>query len=96
MTAKFGKLSIGCFIAFSILIFLFVIINSGNDLSSMVTFKIFRFLPWIGILLAFIGTVKKEEPPVYCIIGFILNFLFPFAVVLFALWTSSQFLIPNS
>ena len=96
MKARFGKLSIGCFIIFPISIFLLTAIKGDEDLSQMVVLRILSFLPWAGIILAFIGDAKREEPRVYCIIGFILNLLLSGVVGALGLWAGSQFLIPHS
>ena len=87
MKAKYGKISIGCFIVWCLSVGLTVSIcyltyNQGYQrgfLNLLVMFPveisgIVTFCgPYLGILLGFVGVRKKESPKWYSIVGFLLN-----------------------
>jgi len=75
MKAKYGIVSVWCWVL-SVMLFIGILLW-GRDASS--------FLPWFwwawklllpaGVILAFLGAVKNEDPEGYYLVGFFLNFL---------------------
>ena len=69
MTAKFGKSSVGCFIAFCLSLLFFALCNDWVPFSLVVCYS----LSFWGFVLALLGMVNRESPKAYCIIGLVLN-----------------------
>jgi len=72
MKAKFGKLSIGCFIANIVLLYLLYAIFRGT-IMVIVPFVVSMFT---GLILGYLSALRQEEPKYYRYIGFFLNLLF--------------------
>ena len=72
MKAKFGKTSIGCFVAMWCSAFVFKEISSGDSLLQLAIVSYFMLL-LIGIMLALFGWIKNETPKVYGMVGLVIN-----------------------
>ena len=75
MKAKFGKLSIGFFIAMIIIVTSLIAKSRSDELLRVILVAYFM-LPLLGVIFALLGLVKKEKPKVYYIIGIILNLFY--------------------
>jgi len=78
MTAKYGKISIGCAIAFPLSIVFFVWLagllhtNDGSPLFGVAMLS-YALCLIMGIILGIVGAVKQESPNKYFTIGLLLN-----------------------
>jgi len=80
MSAKFGKISVGCFIAFIIamaIVYANVIPTpkgscpAGNP--SILVFYLAQLLIPVGMILGIIGAVKRESPKAFYLAGLLLH-----------------------
>ena len=70
MKAKFGKLSIGLYVA----CFVFSLCcNARNETQFILSWAIVVLFTFLGMACAITGAVKKESPQYYYIIGLSLN-----------------------
>ena len=78
MNAKYGKISIGCFIAFPLVVVFFVLLSNflhagdGSPLFAL-AFLTYYLCIILGIVYGVVGIVKKESPKYFSIIGLLLN-----------------------
>jgi len=95
MTAKWGKISFGCFIftlALSTLfpIILFFYIDEPRYPLTSFLFAVILLSPLnlIGAILAFLGGRKKETPRIYPWLGLILNLIIAEPILLYIVYFS--------
>jgi len=81
MSAKLGKLSIGCSITLWCVFFGGNLIFGVDESLLLPALLISFLLPLGGVILAIRGLMKKESPRVYSIIGLILS------LMLLSFWT---------
>ena len=75
INALFGKLSVGCLVA-SVVLPLgvrWVLMTSGHDQTGMWVVVVLLCWPFLGLMCATIGALKKESPKAYYIVGLIFN-----------------------
>ena len=99
MNAKFGKISIGCFVASFILPVSFIaLILRVYPPDSSINLSGFFLSSWIvllaipfrlsGVICGIIGAIKKESPIFYYVFGLVLNSIF-------LLWTLVKIIYVN-
>ena len=84
MKAKYGIISIGCFIAYPLSMFFFGflswLLRCGDGLLWM-ALRTYVLCAIVGIIFGVVGAIKKESPKRYFIIGLLLNTLLGFLLV---------------
>ena len=79
MTAKYGKISVGCFVAIWPVVALLVLLEMNREPWHPVQQHLFFAFPWtlicvlLGIILGIVGLENKESPKKYAIIGLCLH-----------------------
>jgi len=80
MNAKYGKISIGCFVAFWVFTGFAFLLSADHPcaMQGLLMFPFMMLSLLAGIICSIIGAVKKESPAWYWIVGLLL----PLGVVL--------------
>ena len=79
MNAKFGKISLACFVVFWVLVGILALLRASSTSDAIIALVVWTYnLMGLSLLLGFIflciGAIKGENPKGFCAIGHVLNF----------------------